>query len=64
MEPSTAFTEFGPEMVRGFCDSAKKLAPFCTSVQDLEYLALLQRVATATLDNPLLGKRYVASQGN
>ncbi|CEJ83123.1 hypothetical protein VHEMI03146 [[Torrubiella] hemipterigena] len=57
MKPTNAFARFGPEMVRGFCESAKKMAPLCTSVQDLEYLALLQRVATATVDNPLLGYR-------
>lgn len=62
MKPTDAFAKFGPEMVRGFCESARKIAPLCTSVQDLEYLALLQRVATATVDNPLLGKQHTLSQ--
>ncbi|CEJ91192.1 hypothetical protein VHEMI06922 [[Torrubiella] hemipterigena] len=53
IQPETISDNFGPTLAQGFCDNTKKLAPLCKSVQDLEYLGLLQRVATATINDPL-----------
>lgn len=53
IQPETISDNFGPTLAQDFCDNTKKLAPLCKSVHELEYLGLLQRVATATMNDPL-----------
>lgn len=52
----SAFPCFGPENAQAFCDSIKRIGPLCRSVQDLEYIALMQRIATQALTDPVRGK--------
>ncbi|KAK7221034.1 hypothetical protein V2G26_009037 [Clonostachys chloroleuca] len=35
-----------------FCDSLKRLAPICRSVPELQYLAMMQRIANFAVTNP------------
>lgn len=52
----SAFPCFGPDSAQGFCDSVKRIGPLCRSIQDLEYIALMQRIATEALTDPVRGK--------
>lgn len=42
-------------IVQGFQSSLKRLAPLCQSVPELEYLALMQRIATTAASNSIAG---------
>ena len=51
----SAFPCFGPDSAQGFCDSVKRIGSLCRSVQDLEYIALMQRIVTQALTDPVRG---------
>lgn len=56
--PMYIFSNFGPETVKGFCDNVRNLAPICRKVSDLEFLALMKRVAKNTLIDAVDSKSF------
>lgn len=53
IKPAVLTESFNRTTLEGLCGSLTKLGRLCKSVQDLEYLGLLQRVVIGTLNDPI-----------